>query len=121
VGLGEQAMSQNLEVVRKPLRARERSSRTLDQRLGIRFPKLSRISGRLLSRLPPISQLRQAALWRAFRMNAEAFNRQDFEAVLLGYHPDFEFRPPRELADSGICRSELSRPRRLFEVYVRLV
>jgi hypothetical protein len=38
--------------VRKSLRARERSRRTLDERLGIRFPMLPRLSGRRLSRLP---------------------------------------------------------------------
>jgi len=75
------------QIVRKPCRVRERSSRTLDQLWGIRFPKVPRLTGRLLSRLPPSSQLRQAALWRAVRLNAEAFNRQDFEAVLLNYGP----------------------------------
>jgi ketosteroid isomerase-like protein len=93
---------EHAEVVRKPLRVRERSSRTLDQRLAIRFPKYPRIVSRLVSRLPPRSRLRQAALWRTSRLGIEAFNRQDFEAVLVNYHPGFEFCPPRELADLGI-------------------
>jgi hypothetical protein len=96
-------MSENAEVVRKPWRVRERSRRTLDERSGIRFPKVPRLTSRLVSRLPPSSQLRQAALWREFRRNAEAFNRRDLEAVLLNDHPDFEFCPPRQLADSGIA------------------
>jgi ketosteroid isomerase-like protein len=97
-------MSQeNQEVVRKPVRLRERPSRTLDQRLDLRIPTLPSIYRRLLSRLPPSSRLRQAALWRAVRLGIEAFNRHDFEAVLINYHTDFEFRPPRELTDSGIA------------------
>jgi len=94
---------QNVEVVRKPLGVRERSSRTLDQRLSLRFPKLASLQRRLFFRLPPSSRLRQAALWRGARLGIEAFNRQDFEVALLYYHPEFEFRPPRELADSGIA------------------
>ena len=66
-------MSQeNVEVVRKALRVRERSSRTLDQRLGLRFPRLGaasgRLTGRLIGRLSPRSRLRQAALWRGVRL-----------------------------------------------------
>jgi hypothetical protein len=69
---------EHAEVVRKPLRVRERSSRTLDQRLAIRFPTYPRILSRLLSRLPPSSRLRRAALWRSAQLGTEAFNRQDF-------------------------------------------
>ena len=76
---------ENAEVVRKLLRVRERSGRTLDQRLAIRFPSYPRILNRLFSRLPPRSRLRQAALWRAFRLGTEAFNRQDFEAQRTGF------------------------------------
>src|SRR5512132_1153989 len=43
------AMSQeNVEVVRQPLQLRERSSRTLDQRLAMRFPRLYAVQARLL-------------------------------------------------------------------------
>ena len=96
-------LEQNVEIVRKLLQARPRSPRTLGERLGIRFPMLPRVFGRRLSQPPPTSQLRQAALWRAFRLSTEAFNRRDFEAVLLNDHPGFEFRSARELADSGIA------------------
>src|SRR5919198_2719433 len=94
---------QSVGIVRKPLRVRDRSSRTLDQRLGVRFPKLPRVASHLLSRLPPKSHLRQAALWRAVQLGIEAFNLRDFEAMLVTWHPEFEFRPLRELADSGIA------------------
>jgi hypothetical protein len=47
-------MSQkNVEFVRKPLRVRQRSSRTLDDRLGVPFPLLFDAYARLIGRLPP--------------------------------------------------------------------
>ena len=101
-------MSQeNVEVVRKPLRVRERSSRTLDQRLGLRFPRLGaasgRLTGRLIGRLSPRSRLRQAALWRGVRLGLEAFNRRDCDAALAAgnYAPDFEYHPPHEAVEAG--------------------
>src|SRR5215218_9080787 len=96
-------MSQaNVEVVRKPLRVRERSSRTLDTRLFLRFPRLVDAYARLLGRLPPTSRLRQDAVWRAARLGVEAFNRRDLEARGLGYLPDWELHPARELVEAGL-------------------
>jgi ketosteroid isomerase-like protein len=92
-----------VEVVRTPLRVRERSSRPLDQRLFLRFPRLVEAYARLIGRLPPGSRLRQPALWRATRHGLEAFNRRDFEAVMIAHHPERELHPPRELVDSGIA------------------
>jgi ketosteroid isomerase-like protein len=89
-------MSQeNVEIVRKPLRVRERSRRTLDQRLSLRFPRLAAANSRRIARLPPTSRLRQAALWRAARLALEAYNRRDLVAVAIGWHPEFEFYPAR--------------------------
>jgi hypothetical protein len=97
-------MSQeNIEVVRKPLAVRERSSRTLDQRLSLRFPRPFDAYVRLIGRLPPSSRLRQAALWRGSRTGMEAFNRRDLDAFLLGYDPDCEIHPFRELVESGLA------------------
>jgi hypothetical protein len=59
---------ENEEIVRKPLQVRERSSRTLDQRLFLRFPRLATASFRLITKLPPGSRLRQAVVWRAARL-----------------------------------------------------
>jgi ketosteroid isomerase-like protein len=96
-------MSQeNVEVVRKPLRVRERSRRTLDQRLFLRFPRLSAASTRLLFKLPPGSRFRQAALWRAARLGLEAYNRRDMDAVGIGYHPEFEYHPARNWVEAGL-------------------
>ena len=70
------------QIVRKPLRARERSSRTLDQRLLLRFPRLAAASFRLIGKLPPRSRVRQAALWRAIQLAVEAYNRRDLDVVI---------------------------------------
>ena len=96
-------MSQeNVEIVRKPLRARERSSRTLDQRLSLRFPRWAAAYSRLISKRPPSSRLRQAALWRGVRLAVEAYNRRDLDAVVVGWHPEFEYHTGREWAQSGL-------------------
>jgi ketosteroid isomerase-like protein len=86
---------ENLGIVRKPLRVRERSSRTLDQRLSLRFPRLAAANSRRIAKLPPTSRFRQAALWRAVRLALEAYNRRDLDAVVIGWHPEFEYYPAR--------------------------
>jgi ketosteroid isomerase-like protein len=91
------------QVVRKPLRVRERSSRTLDQRLFLRFPRLAAAYVRRIAKLPPASCLRQAALWRGIRLASEAYNRRDLDAVLIGVHADFEYHPGREWVEAGLA------------------
>ena len=93
---------ENVEFVRKPLRVRERSRRTLDQRFFLRFPRLANAYLRLFSKLPPGSRLRQAGAWRAARLALEAYNRRDMDAVGIGYHPEFEYHPAREWVESGL-------------------
>jgi ketosteroid isomerase-like protein len=96
-------MSQeNVEVVRKPLHVRAQSSRTLDQRLGIRFPWLGDANVRLMDRLRPSSRLRQALVWRAARLGVEAYNRRDLDANLIGFPPELEYHPARELVEAGL-------------------
>jgi ketosteroid isomerase-like protein len=94
---------QGSEIVRKPLRAHQRSSRTLDERLSLRFPRLADRCLRLILGLPPSSRLRQAALWRSARLLVEALNRRDLDAMLISYHPDFEYDPPREIVEAGLA------------------
>jgi ketosteroid isomerase-like protein len=96
---------ENQGIVRKSLRVREQSHRTLDQRLALRFPPLADASARLFGKLPPAWRIRQALLSPTVRLNAEAFNRRDFRALLLSYHPQAEFRAPRVLAESNILRT----------------
>jgi ketosteroid isomerase-like protein len=88
--------------VRQPLAARERASRTVDQRLLLRSPRLAAASSRLLSKLSPESRLRQALLGRAALLAGAAYNRRDLEAVVIGYSRDFEYRPARRWAESGL-------------------
>jgi ketosteroid isomerase-like protein len=97
-------MSQgNIQVVRKPLRAGDGSSRTLDQRVSLRFPRLAAAWVGLIAKLPPGSRLRQAALWRAARLGVEAYNRRDLDAVVVAYHPDLEYYPYREFVEAGLA------------------
>jgi ketosteroid isomerase-like protein len=91
------------QIVRKPLRVRESSSRTLDQRLSLRFPRLAAASSRMIGKLPPRSRLRQAALWRAMRVAVEAYNRRDLDAVAIGFPPDLEYYPYREFVEAGLA------------------
>lgn len=95
-------MSQeNVRVVRRPLSVRERSSRTLEQRLGIRFPWVVTTQAFLVARLAPGSHLRNLMVWRGTRLGMEAFNRRDVEAAVLAGHSDFETNPPREFVEVG--------------------
>jgi ketosteroid isomerase-like protein len=94
---------ENVEFVRKPLRVRERSSRTLDQRLAIRFPRLAAVWARLLGRLPPRSRVRQVALQRTVRLAVQAYNRRDLDAVVISYRPDLEYHPYREFVEAALA------------------
>jgi ketosteroid isomerase-like protein len=96
------------QVVRKPVRVHERSRRTLDQRLNLRFPRLVAAQARLIGRLPPSSRLRQAAVWRGSRLAAEAFNRGDLDAYLLSFHPDCEWQPLPEFVEAGLAEPSYS-------------
>jgi ketosteroid isomerase-like protein len=97
-------MSQeNVEVVRKPLRARKRLSRTLDQRLSLRFPRLAAFYLRRIGKLRPRSRLRQVALVRGAQLGLEAYNRRDLEAVVIGWHPEFEYCPGRDWVKAGLA------------------
>jgi ketosteroid isomerase-like protein len=96
-------MSQeNVEIVRKPLRVRERSRRTLDQWLSLRFPRLAAANSRRIGKLPPGSRLRQAALCRATQLALEAYNRRDLDAVVIGWHPEFEYHPEHKWVEAGL-------------------
>jgi ketosteroid isomerase-like protein len=94
---------ENVEVVRMPLRAHKRSSRSLDERLALRFPRLAAAYARVIGRLPPRSRLRQATITRAALLGMEAYNRRDLEAVVIGYHPEFEYCPGREWVKAGLA------------------
>ena len=89
--------------VRVQVRVRDQSTRTLDQRLAIRFPRLSAALARQLFKLPPSSRLRQAMLKRVIQLGAEAYNRRDLEAVVINYDPEIEYYPYREFVDARLA------------------
>jgi ketosteroid isomerase-like protein len=93
----------NVKAVRRPLRVSERTSRTLDQRLAVRFPGLSVAGYRAITRLPPGSRLRQAVVWRTVRLAIEAYNRRDLDAVVVGFHPEVEYYPYREFVEAALA------------------
>ena len=94
--------SKDANLIRKPLHASERSRRTLDERLSLRFPRLAATSARRLAKLPPGSRIRQAAVWRGAQLASEAYNRRDLEATVIGWHPDFEYYTGRRFVDAGL-------------------
>jgi hypothetical protein len=94
---------ENVAFVRKPLRVRDGARRTLDQRFGVRFPALVAVYARLIGKLPPRSRLRQAAVWRVFRLAVEAYNRRDLDAVAIGFQPDLTYYPYREFVDAALA------------------
>jgi ketosteroid isomerase-like protein len=91
------------EIFRTPLQVRERSSRTLDVRLAMRFPRLAAAWFRLIGKLPPGSRIRQAAIQRGIRLAVEAYNRRDLDAVVIGYQPDLEYYPYREFVEAALA------------------
>ena len=96
-------MSQeNVEVLRKPFRVRERSSRTLDQRLFLRFPRLADMCLRSVARLRPHSRLRQAVILRGAQQAVEALNRRDLDALTPFRDPNFELHAPHDVVESGL-------------------
>jgi ketosteroid isomerase-like protein len=95
---------ENAEIVRKPLGVRERSRRTLDQRLSLRFPRLAAAFLHRILKLPPSSRLRQAALRRGVRLSLEAYNRRDLDAVVIGWSDEFEYHPDANWVKAGIMK-----------------
>jgi ketosteroid isomerase-like protein len=71
--------------------------RSPEQRLSIRFPSLYRLISRSFFRLPARSRLRRSALARNMALVYAAANRRDFDVVLVGLDPGFEYRPSADL------------------------
>jgi ketosteroid isomerase-like protein len=90
------------QIVRMPLQPRGGSSRTLDERLALRFPRLGAANARLIGKLPPGSRLRAAVLSRSVRLALEAYNRRDLDAAVVTAHPEFEYHPGHEWVEAGL-------------------
>lgn len=66
--------------------------RNLEEQLMVRFPALYRGWAKLLFQLPPRSRARRAVLRRATVSGWGAFNREDFELMMIRYASDVEFQ-----------------------------
>ena len=69
--------------------ATSRTHRSVEERLGLRFPRLLIFTARLVWRQPS-RRLRWAAVRRVLRLAWESFNRGDYEATFMLYGPDTE-------------------------------
>ena len=76
-----------------PLRPPASERRTLDERFFARLPGLYRLIAPLLTRVPVGSRRRRWLVTRLIRRAYAAGNRRDFEVILVGYHPEREYRP----------------------------
>jgi len=94
---------ENVEIVRgarsalPPLSEKARQSRSLDQRLFVRFPALYRLLAGAVMRLPPRSRLRRLMLARSVGLAYAAANRRDFDSVLVGWDPGGQYHPSGDL------------------------
>ena len=71
--------------------------RALEERVTVRFPALARVLAAASTHLSPRSRLRRLMLARRIQQTYAAANRRDYDAVLVGWAPDSEYRPTREL------------------------
>lgn len=69
-----------------------RRRRTLAERLLLRVPSLARVGFLFWSRLSPRSRLRRIVLVRAVSRLVSAANRRDFDVLLIGVHPEVDYR-----------------------------
>jgi ketosteroid isomerase-like protein len=97
-------------VVRIPVQARERSRRSLDERLALRFPRLAATAARRIFTMRPDSRFRRNAVARAVRQGAEAYNRRDLDAVVAGWHPEFEYIPDANWVKAGLVEPRYRGP-----------
>src|SRR5215210_8210725 len=88
-------MSQeNMEIVRTPLSTTTRPSRSLDERLYVRFPTLLPRIFSAVMRLRPRSRVRRTLLSLTVRRGWAASDRGDLELCLCGYDRDVEISWP---------------------------
>ncbi len=93
-------------VTRVQYRGPPRRSRTLDERLIVRFPSLFRRLAALVFRLlSPRARLRRALLRRAVLSGWSSFDRRDFELNFLYFAPDVEFEFPSGMQTLGLADS----------------
>ena len=67
-----------------------RRHRTLDERILVRFPGLTRRLSAAWAQLPRTSRLRRVMLVRRLRLGCAAANRRDFNSLLSAFDPGIE-------------------------------
>src|SRR5688572_4294198 len=82
------------ELVRWEITEPAEGSRGLDDRLRLAVPSFSRRMARRVMSMPAGSRVRTAALTSSVRAYFAANNRNDYEVMLAGVHPDVEVIPP---------------------------
>jgi ketosteroid isomerase-like protein len=92
-----QQNAESVRGVRIPLVPVPAGRRSLDQRLYVLFPVLYRRFAAAVTGLPLRSRLGRLVRARAVGMAYAAANRRDFDAVLVGFDREFEYRPSRDL------------------------
>jgi ketosteroid isomerase-like protein len=98
---------ENVEIVRQPVVVRADTRRSLDQKLFVRLPSVSRalfrVSWRWMRRLSPRSRLRRAVLRTLIPRACEALNRGDLEVFSIFVHPEIEsVNTPEVVALGGL-------------------
>ena len=101
----------NIEVVRVPMEPTEHPRRRIEERLGVRFPRLLAAFGWLAWRLP--GGLRRSIAHRFVRIAWEALNRKDLEACFMLYHPDCESTYPVGMTTLGVEPGTYNREERI--------
>ena len=82
------------ELVRWEIAEPSEGPRGLDDRMRLALPSVSRRLARRVMSMPAGSRLRTAALTSSVRTYFAANNRNDYEVMLAGVHPDVELIPP---------------------------
>ena len=95
---------ENVQVVRQPLTVAPHSRRRLEERVGLRFPRVRTFLFGLAWRLPLRSRLRQALLRRAFQLGIEATNRADYEVGFALYDAHIKLISDHRLTALGFER-----------------
>lgn len=77
-------------VLRQTLALTGRSTRGVEERLALRYPRATALLARAIWRLPQRSRLRRAVIHRTVVLGWEAMNRSDFEFGTALYDRDVE-------------------------------
>jgi ketosteroid isomerase-like protein len=78
------------------------ASRSLDERVFVRFPGVYTLLAKHLMRLPPPTRVRRLVLARLVGRALAAANRRDFDVLLLGIDAEIEYRPSPDQLPPGM-------------------